>query len=56
MNQSPTIEEVRKARSKIAAAHGHDPKRLVKHYIEMQKKKRAQLGGVGKPATRDEFK
>jgi hypothetical protein len=30
------IAEVRKARHKISAEHGHDSKRLLDHYIQMQ--------------------
>ncbi|MEO7298741.1 MAG: hypothetical protein ABI042_09220 [Verrucomicrobiota bacterium] len=32
----PVVAEVRKARHEISAEHGHDTKRLVDHYIEMQ--------------------
>lgn len=46
MTETETIREVRKVRGRIAAAHGHDPKRLVKHYIEMQKKKAQQGRGA----------
>lgn len=55
MTETETIREVRKVRGRIATAHGHDPKRLVKHYIEMQEKKTQQDGG-GQPATRPETK
>lgn len=38
-----TIEQVRAARGRISAQFGHDPKRLVTHYIEMQKQYQTRL-------------
>jgi hypothetical protein len=33
----PAIAEVRAVRHRISAEHGHDPARLVAHYMELQK-------------------
>ncbi len=38
-----TIAEVREARGRISAQFEHDPKRLVAHYIEMQKQYQERL-------------
>jgi hypothetical protein len=32
----PIVAEVRRARHEISAEHGHDTRRLVEHYIQMQ--------------------
>jgi len=37
MKPQDPIEEIREVRRKISAEHGHDMKRLVKHYQEMEK-------------------
>ena len=36
MKDDPIIAEVRAARHRISAEHGHDTRRIVAHYIEMQ--------------------
>jgi len=36
MKSDPVIAEVRAARHKISAEHGHNARRLVKHYVELQ--------------------
>ena len=33
----PVIKRIRDARHKISAKFGHDPEKLVDHYIELQK-------------------
>lgn len=33
----PTIDRIREVRSKISAEFGHDPKRLLEHYAELEK-------------------
>ena len=33
----PAIEEIREVRHRISARFGHDPKRLIAHYVEYQK-------------------
>ncbi|MFW6162770.1 MAG: hypothetical protein ACODAJ_08350 [Planctomycetota bacterium] len=37
MKPDPAIEEIRAVRHRISAEHGHDTRRLVKHYQEMEK-------------------
>jgi hypothetical protein len=34
----PVIDEVREVRRRISAQFDHDPKKLVEHYIELQKR------------------
>ncbi|MCP9495509.1 MAG: hypothetical protein MSG64_13770 [Pyrinomonadaceae bacterium MAG19_C2-C3] len=34
----PTLERIRETRRRISAEHDHDPQRVVKHYIELQRK------------------
>jgi hypothetical protein len=41
----PVIDEVRDVRRKISARFGHDPRRLVEHYIELQKQHADRLEG-----------
>ena len=36
MKPDPGIEHVRQIRHQISAEHEHDPKRVVKHYEELQ--------------------
>ena len=38
MKPDPAIEEIRAVRHRISAEHGHDTRRLVKHYQEMEKR------------------
>lgn len=33
----PVIDEIRQVRHEISERFGHDPKRLVAHYMELQK-------------------
>jgi hypothetical protein len=33
----PVIDEIRRVRHEISAQFDHDPRRLVEHYIELQK-------------------
>jgi hypothetical protein len=40
----PVINEVREARHRISARHGHDPRRLVDHYIQRQLRDPASVG------------
>jgi hypothetical protein len=37
VEDDPTIKRIRDVRHKISAQFGHDPKKLVDHYIELQK-------------------
>lgn len=38
MKDDPVISRIREARHRISAECGHDPKKLVKYYMERQKK------------------
>ena len=38
-----TVEKIREIRHKISEECGHDPKKLVKHYIDLQKKYKNRL-------------
>ena len=38
MKTDPGIEKVRSARSKISQEAGHDPEKLIQHYIQYQKR------------------
>ncbi|GDY22192.1 hypothetical protein LBMAG56_35390 [Verrucomicrobiota bacterium] len=40
MNPDPLIDEIREVRRIISAEFGHDPRRLVAHYMERQRKLR----------------
>ncbi len=37
MKPDPVIDEIRKVRHEISAEYDHDPRKLVQHYIELQK-------------------
>jgi hypothetical protein len=45
----PVIDEIREVRHQISARFGHDPKRLVDHYIKLQRKHEDRL--VRSPET-----
>lgn len=36
MTPDPLIDEIREVRRKISAEFGHDPRRLVEHYMKME--------------------
>ena len=38
MKDNPTISRVRTARKKISARFGHSTEKLVRHYMDLQKK------------------
>ena len=38
MKLDPVVERVRAARHRISAEHGHDTRRLIRHYKELEKK------------------
>jgi hypothetical protein len=40
MQSDPLIDEVREIRRKISAEFGHDPRRLMEHYMQMEKEMR----------------
>ena len=37
IKDNPLIARIRKVRHQISSEHNHDPKRLVEHYIELEK-------------------
>jgi hypothetical protein len=47
MKDDPTIKAVRDARHRISAEFGHDPRKLVEHYRQLQKRHRDRF--VSKP-------
>ena len=47
MKEDKTIARIRAARKKISARFGNDTKKLVKHYIEVQKKYKGTLHNSG---------
>lgn len=42
MNPDPLIDDIRAVRRRISAEFGHDPRRLVAHYMEMDRRMRAE--------------
>ena len=38
MRKDPLIDEIRAVRHKISAEYGHDTRRLIHHYKELEKK------------------
>jgi len=49
MMSEPTLTRIRKARRRISAECGHDPYKLVAHYIEYQKQFQHKLVPQLKP-------
>jgi hypothetical protein len=47
MKDDPTIAAIREARHKISATVGHDPRKLVEHYQQLQKRHRDRLVSRG---------
>jgi len=43
MPSDPVIDEIREIRHRISARFGHDPERLFKHYLQVQKEYRERL-------------
>lgn len=43
MKPDPVVDSVREARRRISESVGNDPVRLVRHYLERQKKNAAQM-------------
>jgi hypothetical protein len=43
MNDEPTLTRIRNARQHISAKCGHDPKKLVEYYMELQKQYQDRL-------------
>lgn len=47
----PVIDEIRAVRSRISARFDHDPRKLVEHYMELQKRHEDRL--LGSPRATD---
>jgi hypothetical protein len=47
MIPDPPIDEIRRIRHQISAEHGHDPKRLLAYYQELQKKFEGRIVNYG---------
>lgn len=43
MKDDATIARIREVRHKISEAHGHDPKRVIDYYIQLQEKYKDRL-------------
>ncbi|MDM8566421.1 hypothetical protein QUF74_12330 [Candidatus Halobeggiatoa sp. HSG11] len=43
MNNEPTLTRIIKARQRISEKYGHNPYKLVEHYIEFQKQYQDRL-------------
>jgi hypothetical protein len=52
MKDDPTIQAVRDARHRISGMVGHDPRKLVEHYRQLQERHRERL--VSQPTQRPE--
>ncbi len=48
----PTIQAVRDARCRISAMVGHDPRKLIEHYRQLQNRHRERL--VSQPTQQSE--
>jgi hypothetical protein len=48
----PVIDEVREVRHRISERFGHDPERLVAHYMELQEQYRDRLIRAPQPADK----
>lgn len=44
MKKDPAIDRIRKVRGEISKKFGHDPKKLVAHYMAIEEKMRVQKG------------
>lgn len=42
MKDDPAIKRIRDVRHRISEEHGHDPKRLVAYYMELQRKRQEE--------------
>ena len=54
MMNEPTLTRIRQARQRISAKYGHDPYKLVAHYIEYQKQFQHKLVPSIKLSTQTE--
>ncbi len=46
MKPDPTIDKIKKTRHEISKEFDHDPEKLVKYYMEYQKKYRNLIGST----------
>ena len=43
MKKDPTVERIREVRHQISAEFDHDPKKLMSHYRDMEKKYKGRI-------------
>jgi len=43
MKDDPAIKRIRDVRHRISEEHGHDPKRLVAYYMELQRQRQEEM-------------
>ena len=43
MKDDPAIKRIRDVRHQISEEHGHDPKRLVAYYMELQRQRQEEM-------------
>ena len=43
MKDDPAIKRIRDVRHQISEEHGHDPKRLVAYYMELQRQRQEEI-------------
>ncbi len=48
MKLDPVVARVRAARHRISAAHGHDARRLIRHYKELEKEYADRIARPGR--------
>ncbi len=46
-DSDPPIDEIRAVRHEISARFGHDPRKLVEHYMQLQRRHADRLISVG---------
>jgi len=54
MEPDPTLARIREVRRRISEEFGHDPKRLIEHYIELQQRHRDRLVKPSRPQPKSE--
>jgi len=52
----PIIDEIREVRHRVSEQCGHDPKRLVEYYIQLQEEYKDRLLETPKPESSSEAK
>ena len=52
MKENEAIKEIRDTRRRISERFGHDPKRLVQHYMDLQKKRTVSKKSVNTTDSR----